>query len=167
MHRSRSPFMALAVTAMIGRFLSAGTLRISRMVSKPSISGIMMSMSTASISDCFCSKSIASRPLPADMTIMPCSSKTVDKAKMLRISSSTIRIFLSAKTLSDWCKSTSRWRARCGKSATLRCKKKAVWSSKRSGEWARRNVHTSASFFQLAVVETSEVSETSEVCESL
>ena len=47
---SRSPFMALAVTAMIGRSLQAGILRISRIVSMPSISGIMMSISTMSMS---------------------------------------------------------------------------------------------------------------------
>ena len=42
--------VAFAVTATIGRFLSRGTFRISRIVSMPSISGIMMSMSTISTS---------------------------------------------------------------------------------------------------------------------
>ena len=49
MHFSRSPFMALAVTAMIGRLLNCGSLRITRIVSRPSISGIMMSIRTMSI----------------------------------------------------------------------------------------------------------------------
>ena len=49
MHFSRSPFMAFAVTAIIGRFLPCGSLRISFIVAMPSISGIMMSISTTSM----------------------------------------------------------------------------------------------------------------------
>src|SRR3984893_13967166 len=45
-HFSRSPFMAFAVRAMIGRRRNAGFCLMTCMVSYPSISGIMISMST-------------------------------------------------------------------------------------------------------------------------
>ena len=45
---SRSPFMAFAVSAIIGRFCQCCFCRMRRIVSYPSISGIMMSMRTAS-----------------------------------------------------------------------------------------------------------------------
>ena len=88
--------MALAVTAMIGSCLQRGNLRISRIVSMPSISGIMMSISTMSMSGSACSRRIASRPFSADTITMSCASSTVDSAKMLRMSSSTISTFLPA-----------------------------------------------------------------------
>src|SRR6478672_7176919 len=48
MHFSRSPFIAFAVTAMIGSNSKPYIARISRMVSYPSFSGSMMSISTIS-----------------------------------------------------------------------------------------------------------------------
>src|SRR6476661_1926388 len=52
MHFSRSPFIAFAVTAMIGVSRHAGIWRISRIVSMPSISGIMISIRIASTFGC-------------------------------------------------------------------------------------------------------------------
>ena len=65
----------------------------------PSISGIMMSISTMSMSGSVCRMRIASRPLSAETITMSCSSSTVDSAKMLRMSSSTISTFLPAQQL--------------------------------------------------------------------
>ena len=45
--------MALAVRAMIGKALNVSILRMARMVSYPSISGIMMSIKTTSIPGVF------------------------------------------------------------------------------------------------------------------
>ena len=93
--------MALAVTAIMGRFLPAGSLRISFMVAMPSISGIMMSISTTWICGSLATRAIASRPLSAQTMSMPCSSSTVASAKMLRMSSSTISTRLPASGLVD------------------------------------------------------------------
>jgi hypothetical protein len=98
MHFSRSPFIALAVTATIGRFLPRGSLRISFIVAMPSISGIMMSISTMSMLGSDSTRRIASRPLSAETITMPWSSSTVASAKMLRMSSSTISAFLPSST---------------------------------------------------------------------
>ena len=50
---------------------------------------------------------IASRPLSAETIAISYSSSTVDRAKMLRMSSSTISTRLPARILSDWCSSMS------------------------------------------------------------
>ena len=99
MQRSRSPFIAFAVTAMIGR--SRRILRASRMVAMPSISGIMMSISTMSMCPGPDIRRSASRPLPAESTAMLCSSSTLLSAYMLRMSSSTISTFLPSSGESD------------------------------------------------------------------
>ena len=62
---SRSPFIALAVRAMIGSRRNEGFCRITCMVSYPSISGIIMSISTMATSGVDSSVAIASRPVPA------------------------------------------------------------------------------------------------------
>ena len=75
------------------RRASSGCARISRIAVRPSISGIMMSISTRSMprSRLRCVSS-ASRPLRAISTSAPRGSSTLDSAKMLRTSSSTTRM---------------------------------------------------------------------------
>ena len=131
MHFSRSPFMALAVTATIGRFLPCGSLRISFMVAMPSISGIMMSISTTLICGSLATRLIASRPLSDQTMSMPCSSSTVASAKMLRMSSSTISTRLPASGLLVWWISSSMERFASGSRARLWCSAIRVWSNSR------------------------------------
>jgi hypothetical protein len=62
---SRSPFIALAVRAIIGSSVNCGIRRIARMVAFPSSSGIMTSISTSEMSSLCSSASIAIRPFSA------------------------------------------------------------------------------------------------------
>src|SRR5258708_37772979 len=70
-HFSRSPFMALAVRAMIGKRRNDAFCRMTWMVLYPSISGIMISINTMATSGVDSSVSIASRPVPAVKTVIP------------------------------------------------------------------------------------------------
>ena len=124
MHFSRSPFMDFAVTAMIGRSEPRSSLRISLMVVMPSISGIMMSISTMSMCASRRTMSIASRPLLAETTSMPSSSSTVASAKMLRMSSSTSSARFLSSTRCELCSSSSEWRSSSDIDAVLRWTKK-------------------------------------------
>src|SRR3569623_306723 len=92
MQRSRSSCIAFAVSAMIGSLPYCGSLRSARIVWRPSISGIMKSISTRSISGCLLTASTASRPLRAISTFAPFGSSTLVNANTLRTSSSAIRI---------------------------------------------------------------------------
>ena len=67
--RSRSPFMAWAVMAMIGVWtpVADSRARIAAVASNPSISGICTSIRTAS-NDCPSRAASASRPLPTTTT---------------------------------------------------------------------------------------------------
>jgi hypothetical protein len=86
---------------MIGTLAVAALSRIALMAANPSISGIMMSISTRSISDGAArSRSTASRPLRAISTLAPSGSRTLIRAKTLRTSSSASRIFLPSSTVS-------------------------------------------------------------------
>jgi hypothetical protein len=67
----------------------AGPLRARRMNSKPSISGIMMSVSSASKRSP-ASRASACGPLAATRTVKPWARSTFDSADWLRTSSSTI-----------------------------------------------------------------------------
>ena len=67
--------------------------RIARMVSYPSMTGIMMSIRTMSMSGIRSSVAMASAPLSATMTSAWPRSRSAVMAKMLRKSSSTTRIF--------------------------------------------------------------------------
>ena len=72
-HRSRSPFKAWAVMAMIGRCPPAclSLPRIAAVASNPFISGICTSINTKS--NGWCSKALStSRPLAAKVTRCPC-----------------------------------------------------------------------------------------------
>ncbi len=71
-HASRSCFIALAVIAMIGRSANAASARSARVASRPSISGICMSISTQAYAPRFARAiSTASRPLPAMSRSIP------------------------------------------------------------------------------------------------
>src|SRR5215510_10389635 len=72
MHLLRSAFIALAVKAMIGRSLNRSIRRTARMVSYPSISGIMMSINTTSTSGFWSSVSMPAGDLPADREAKSC-----------------------------------------------------------------------------------------------
>ena len=124
MHFSRSPFIAFAVTAMIGRSFFSCSLRISRIVVMPSMSGIMMSISTMSMVGSSFTRRIASRPLFADTICIPWSCSTVESAKMLRMSSSTISAFLPSSTRLELCSRSTARRSSGDRPATLRCRKK-------------------------------------------
>ncbi|MNN70135.1 hypothetical protein D3C81_1859690 [compost metagenome] len=128
--------MALAVTAMIGNLRQRGSLRISTVASKPSISGIITSINTRSMSSTSFNRSIASRPLRPMTTTAPFCSSALVRAKMLRTSSSTSSTLRPSKTrsrlratLSILCLS---WDNR---DSTL-CRKSVTSSSRRSGERA-------------------------------
>jgi hypothetical protein len=62
---SRSPFIALAVSAMIGRSANCGIFLIACMVAFPSSSGIMTSISTSEMSSLRSSACIPARPFSA------------------------------------------------------------------------------------------------------
>ena len=70
-HFSRSPFIAFAVSAMIGSLRKEAFCRITCMVAYPSISGIMMSIRTIATSGVDSSIEMASRPVPAVKTAIP------------------------------------------------------------------------------------------------
>src|SRR5215218_8738075 len=74
---SRSPFIAFAVRATIGRRWNSGISRTARVASYPSISGIMMSIRTSETSGFDFSASSPSRPFSANTTSMPRRSKTL------------------------------------------------------------------------------------------
>ena len=75
---------------------------MTRIVSRPSISGIMMSISTMSMSGSAWRILMASRPVSAETITMLRHSRMLVNAKMLRMSSSTISTFLPASTWSVW-----------------------------------------------------------------
>src|SRR5581483_2304498 len=133
-HFSRSPFMAFAVSAIIGSRRRCAFCRITCIVSYPSISGIMISISTIAMSGVLSSIEIASRPVPAVSTVIPRRSKTLLSATMLRTSSSTTSTLRPTSASSEPC---SRSSMRClsgGRSETTRCRNNAVSSSSRSGD---------------------------------
>src|ERR1700733_6577708 len=119
-HFSRSPFIAFAVNAIIGKRRNAGFCRITCMVSYPSISGIMMSISTIATSGVDSSVEIASRPVPAVRTTMPRRSSTLLSAKMLRTSSSTTSTLRPTSASSDRCSGSRTFCFSGGRSATTR-----------------------------------------------
>src|SRR5215467_124875 len=133
-HFSRSPFIALAVSAMIGSRRNAGFSRITCIVWYPSISGIIMSIRTIAISGVDSSMATASRPVPAVRTDIPRRSNTLLSAKMFRTSSSTTNTFLPTSASSDRCRRSSIFCFSAGRCATTRCRKRAVSSSSRSGD---------------------------------
>src|SRR5688500_51820 len=94
MHFSRSPFMAFAVNAMIGRFRNWFMARIARVVSYPSISGIMTSIRIRSTSLSLPSEARASLPFSAKVTVMPCPASTLVRENMLRTSAAPLMTFL-------------------------------------------------------------------------
>ena len=102
MHFSRSPFMALAVTAMIGRSLNARDLadRAHR-VDAVHLRHHDVHQHDVDVRRRPASVSIASRPFSADTICMSCSSSTLVSAKMLRMSSSTISTLLPGERLVD------------------------------------------------------------------
>src|SRR6201997_4258064 len=133
-HFSRSPFIALAVRAMIGNRRNDGFCRITCIAAAPSISGIMMSMRTIATSGVDSNIEMASLPVPAVSTAMPRRSSTLLRAKMLRMSSSTTRTFLPTSASSDRWRRSSIFCFSWGRSATTRCRKSAVSSSSLSGD---------------------------------
>src|SRR6202140_447147 len=133
-HFSRSPFIAFAVSAMIGNRRNDGFCRMTCMVAYPSISGIMMSIKTMAPSGVDSSIEMASRPVPAVKTAIPRRSSTLLRAKMLRMSSSTTSTFFPTNASSERCSRSSIFCFSCGRSATPRCRKSAVSSSSRSGD---------------------------------
>ena len=99
MHFSRSPFIALAVTATIGRSLTRRNLaRLAHRVDAVHLRHHDVHQHDVDAAAVSQHDAIASRPLSAEMTFMPCSSSTVASAKMLRMSSSTISTFFPAST---------------------------------------------------------------------
>ena len=90
--------MALAVTAIIGRVVFLCSLLIFCVVSYPSISGIIISISTMSISGLSVRMFMASCPLSAVMVWMLYFSNAVVNANRFRTSSSTTSTFLLAST---------------------------------------------------------------------
>ena len=70
MHRWRSPGITLPVTAMMGSDLNRSNDRMVRMVTYPSMVGIMMSISTRSMSGFASSEARAWAPLSARVTAM-------------------------------------------------------------------------------------------------
>ena len=68
--RSRSPAMALAVSAMMRGWAGSGSLRMRRVASKPSITGIITSIKTTS-KGVSVTISTASRPLPTTVAEKP------------------------------------------------------------------------------------------------
>ncbi len=123
---SRSPFIAFAVSAMIGSPANCGIRRIAVVVAYPSISGIMMSISTTATSSCCSSTSMPSRPFSAYSTDRPCCSRTLVSAKTLRMSSSTISTFCPAKRMPR-----RGVRAACGSCSTA-----GHSSSSAEGRWS-------------------------------
>src|SRR3984957_8413330 len=102
LHRPSSSAPTFAVTAMIGRSANSGSARSARMVSYPSMSGIMMSMKTMSMPAVSCSVAIASLPPDAPMTLIPGRASSPGSANTLRASSSTTR---TVKSLEPACTS--------------------------------------------------------------
>src|SRR2546428_485472 len=74
----------------------------------------MMSISTTSTSGWAWSRAMASRPVSAERMTMLRHSSTLDTAKMLRMSSPTIRTFLPSSTLPLWESPSSIWRRPAG-----------------------------------------------------
>ena len=70
-------------------------------VSYPSISGIIISISTIATSGVDSSVAIASRPVPALSTVIPRRSSTLLSAKIFRMSSSTTSTFLPTSASSE------------------------------------------------------------------
>src|SRR5258707_800551 len=89
---SLSPFIACAVSTMIGRSANCGIRRMALSVAFPSSPGIITSISTSETSSFRSSASIPVRPFSAYSTSAPNRSNTLVSAKTLRASSSTMRI---------------------------------------------------------------------------
>ncbi len=151
MHFWRSPFIALAVTATIGSSRPRGSLRISCMVAMPSISGIMMSISTMSIVGSSCTRRIASRPLSADTITMPSSSSTVASAKMLRMSSSTISALRPLSASRSAIRLSMMSRSSSDSAAGLRCSHSAACMRSSGSDAASAIVRPARRWFQLPV----------------
>ena len=96
--------------------------------------GIMMSISTRSMSGSSATCSIASWPVPAVITPMPWRSSTLDSAKMLRTSSSTTSTRLPTQRLVGLVQALHHRCLAGGRSAITRCRNSAVSSSRRSGD---------------------------------
>ena len=118
---------------MIGSRRNIDCSRITCMVRYPSISGIMISISTMARLGVDSTSVMASRPVVAASTCMPRRSSTLDSAKILRASSSTSSTVRPTRSSSEL---LSRSSMRCfsgGRLVTMRCRNSAVSSSRRSG----------------------------------